>query len=387
MEYGKLNITPSRNDNGCGTRPAEYNYNVTQKSEAASGGDEETRPKNLAVFFIIKARMVTDAGTLVVPPVGAVLSYAGNATQPAGDWLLCNGAAKERSAFAALFGCIGTIYGETGPSNFKLPDYRGMFLRGIDGTSSRTVGNLQDWATALPQAATTGGISLLKTDFGHLPTSDASKQVDGALYDLARLNTGAADVALSGTNGGDKESRPCNLSVDFHVRANAGTAEDVPVGTVIACGTHNLPGGNFRLCDGTLLQKAENEALFAAIGTLYGGDASRGEFHIPDYRGLFLRGANRDSSNDPDAPSRQPKGTGTPQEPGSFQDWATGRPRNAFKGKVTYLPNSTIGSHGATASNRAGVDGNKTIDTCTEGGNAETRPRNVAVAFFIKLRG
>ena len=63
--------------------------------------------------------------------VASVTSFA-RPTTPDG-WLLCDGQAISRSAYARLFEAIGTIYGEGDGSNtFNLPDMRGLFVRGHD---------------------------------------------------------------------------------------------------------------------------------------------------------------------------------------------------------------------------------------------------------------
>jgi microcystin-dependent protein len=46
--------------------------------------------------------------------------------------LECNGAAVSRTTYAALFSAIGTTWGSTSGSNFKVPDLRGEFVRGFD---------------------------------------------------------------------------------------------------------------------------------------------------------------------------------------------------------------------------------------------------------------
>lgn len=69
------------------------------------------------------------------------------AAAPAG-WLKANGATISRTAYAALFARIGTIYGAgDGSTTFRLPDLRGEFPRawddgrGVDPT--RTIGSAQ----------------------------------------------------------------------------------------------------------------------------------------------------------------------------------------------------------------------------------------------------
>lgn len=66
-----------------------------------------------------------------VTPSGAVMFFAMNAA-PSG-YLVCNGAAVSRTAFATLFSRIGTLYGTgDGSTTFNLPDLRGEFIRGAD---------------------------------------------------------------------------------------------------------------------------------------------------------------------------------------------------------------------------------------------------------------
>ena len=47
-------------------------------------------------------------------------------------YLECDGQLLDRSTFAALFNVIGTRYGNTTSSNFRVPDLRGEFIRGYD---------------------------------------------------------------------------------------------------------------------------------------------------------------------------------------------------------------------------------------------------------------
>ncbi|MGF6604656.1 microcystin-dependent protein [Paraburkholderia sp. GAS448] len=79
-------------------------------------------------------------------PAGSLLAYAGASVPD--SFLLANGAAVSRSAYAALFAAIGTIYGAgNGATTFNLPDTRGIYLRGLDNgrglDPGRTLGSYQ----------------------------------------------------------------------------------------------------------------------------------------------------------------------------------------------------------------------------------------------------
>ncbi|HWT76563.1 MAG TPA: tail fiber protein [Mobilitalea sp.] len=49
---------------------------------------------------------------------------------------------------------------------------------------------------------------------------------------------------------------------------------------------------DFHLCDGTILQIIQNQALFALIGNLYGGNGTT-TFALPDLRGRVVLGAGQ----------------------------------------------------------------------------------------------
>ena len=83
-------------------------------------------------------------------PAGVVVPFAGPVAPP--GYLACNGDAVSRADYPALFAAIGTVHGSgNGATTFNLPDYRGRFLRGVDGAAGR------DPDSAKRGAATGGG--------------------------------------------------------------------------------------------------------------------------------------------------------------------------------------------------------------------------------------
>lgn len=64
-------------------------------------------------------------------PLGTIQEYAGN--EIPNSWLLCDGSAISRIAYADLFEVIGTTYGEgDGSTTFNLPDLKGKTIVGLD---------------------------------------------------------------------------------------------------------------------------------------------------------------------------------------------------------------------------------------------------------------
>jgi microcystin-dependent protein len=84
-----------------------------------------------------------------LPPIGAVIAYAGPIPDPSTEegkqiranlasvgWLFCDGQALSRKDCFALYGVIGNAFGGNSDT-FNLPDLRGCFIRGVDGGAKR----------------------------------------------------------------------------------------------------------------------------------------------------------------------------------------------------------------------------------------------------------
>lgn len=114
-----------------------------------------------------------------------------------------------------------------------------------------------------------------------------------------------------------------NLMRKFETINSQNEAPKLPAGTVVAFAGKNIPKG-WLLCDGRVIsRKGVYQALFDSIGSAHGqGDGST-TFHLPDYRGLFLRGVldERSSLIDPSAATRGAMNTGgnTGNKVGTYQ--------------------------------------------------------------------
>ncbi|MDD3039752.1 phage tail protein [Bacteroides sp.] len=70
-----------------------------------------------------------------IEPPGIIKFYAAP-VEPDG-YLFCRGQVVSRTTYAGLFAAIGTIYGAgDGSTTFKIPDLRGVFIRGLGGNSA-----------------------------------------------------------------------------------------------------------------------------------------------------------------------------------------------------------------------------------------------------------
>jgi microcystin-dependent protein len=61
-------------------------------------------------------------------PVGGILPFGGN-TAPDG-FLICHGDLLNRNEYPELFDVIGTLWGTTSGTNFRIPTTQGLLLRG-----------------------------------------------------------------------------------------------------------------------------------------------------------------------------------------------------------------------------------------------------------------
>jgi hypothetical protein len=165
----------------------------------------------------------------------------------------------------------------------------------------------------------------------------------------------------------------------------------VPIGTILPFAGNKVPDG-WLFCDGVSYPVADYQDLASVLGAT----GATSTFAVPDLRGRFLRGVNDDAlaGSGRDVENRKV---------GTFQDWSTAKPRTAFqtdeKGshshgglisvQVTGL--DTVHEQTDRSPNeidirnpgpRIGTDGAHR-HVINDGGDAETRPANVATRFII----
>ena len=163
-------------------------------------------------------------------------------------YLECNGQLLDRSTFAALFNVIGTKYGNTNSNNFRVPDLRGEFIRGVDSsrgvdsgrqigssqggqnashnhsisasgtTSTKSLtGNVQKISETFAGAGTTSGVfSKLGSQNAPLtPGGPDTSPTGGFSIDASHNHT----VTVSGTSGSQgSEARPRNIAMMYIIK-------------------------------------------------------------------------------------------------------------------------------------------------------------------------
>jgi microcystin-dependent protein len=153
-------------------------------------------------------------------PAGTVVAYAGD-NLPAG-WLWCDGSEYDVVKFPALAAAIGHSHGSSDfVTRFKVPDYRGRFLRGVD----RGAGRDPDAAKRTPMA--TGGnkgdnVGTLEGDALAAHQHDIPKSTAAQGEGVMNFAAGNPDLVkgiVRTSQTGASETRPVNASVNWIIRA------------------------------------------------------------------------------------------------------------------------------------------------------------------------
>lgn len=105
---------------------------VLKVSESGKNVISETNI--LGVPYAEVARVALSAHTEF--PAGVIFPFAGTAEHIPPGWLLCDGDTLNKVDYPVLFNIIGVNWGEPTPETFNLPDLRGVFLRGVNGSGN-----------------------------------------------------------------------------------------------------------------------------------------------------------------------------------------------------------------------------------------------------------
>ncbi|VVO54344.1 hypothetical protein PS896_00460 [Pseudomonas fluorescens] len=209
---------------------------------AISLGNGETRPRNIAVMWCIKAwNAPVNQGTIDVAalakeverlksavPVGAVLAFPTGIVAP--GYLELDGSVQSIATYPDLAAYLGTVYnkGNEGAGNFRLPESRGEFLRGWDHgrgvDAGRGIGTNQAEAFAAHNHRYFDGTAATFDPAGNwqdgkINGAAASISTGAFLSPIENGSTMQMVNAANTVNAGGAETRPRNIAVMWCIKA------------------------------------------------------------------------------------------------------------------------------------------------------------------------
>jgi microcystin-dependent protein len=195
-------------------------YIVDEDDMASDSATKVPTQQSVKAYVTASAPITVLVGTVICWPLD---------TPPSG-YKECNGDYLDTTTYADLYAVIGDTYGMFDGTHFYLPDYRGMFLRGLDGT--RGVEPAADKAARVARGDGTGGNVVGTTQAGgNASHGHAGSTV--AMSTALSIGTGSggatADIAIGSQTGvastteltatptiavnGGNEARPVNINV------------------------------------------------------------------------------------------------------------------------------------------------------------------------------
>lgn len=157
-----------------------------------------------------------------VIPVGAIMCFPTLAV-PLG-WFGCDGAEKDIALYGELFDLLQYTYGQGSGTNFKLPDLRGLFVRGIQTgaggnggiDTGRSLNDVQQDMIENHKHATDPSFGSLELLFD---SGTTVSQWQNANAPTAFAGKVKADDILNGNNiGGGVETRPINMALLYCIK-------------------------------------------------------------------------------------------------------------------------------------------------------------------------
>lgn len=255
-----------------GTMPAHSHLlpdGVTRTSVTGRGGAFDARAPSLPLtaWVALEGIFPSTSGGGDSPFLGEIRWFGGNFT-PTTGWAPADGRLLAISAYSALFAILGTTYGGDGRTNFAVPDLRGRAPVGAGAVPGGPTIALGELVGSTP--TTLNAMQLPAHQ--HALAGGGTTQATGNSQPLSAYQPSLGVTWLIATQG------------IFPARDGSGSFLDTPyLGEVIAFGGNFAPRGYLK-AEGQLLSIASNSALFALLGTSFGGDG-RTTFALPDLRG------------------------------------------------------------------------------------------------------
>lgn len=399
--------------------PNEVTHSTTDSSDTSY----ETRPRNVALNFIIRALAPAEAPAPPPRPfglpVGSVV-YTSVAEPQTEDekWFPCDGSVEPQDRFVddspvetPLFQAIGITFGEgDGKTTFTMPDLRGYFARGNDKSpASGAAGNDPDVSVRHAFTSKRGPADVGSTQaaavlqhWHSIPNSWGWLQAPGPTNtikrtDVSGLQPWSYTASTISTAGGEEYSgldiRPVNTALAAAI-LGSNAHERLPIGSIVQYAGDNDPseesafGDVWLICDGRTLtgNYTDYTRLFYA---LFPENTPGAPVKLPDLRGLFIRGYDPTNTVDRnDARGPMFFGTKPPTSSSGLTGVQGDRLGPHVHGILSRVPADHKGGSDLQGSSGDydGGDPKAKTDGVSDVAAVETRPINIALHHIIRVQ-
>jgi microcystin-dependent protein len=176
--------------------PAVWNNATYSLTTSGTGNTEGNICKSADFVPYIVAKVITS-----VIPVGTAFGYLDTRQPPSipSKYIVASGQYLARATYPNLFSILGTTYGTTGDTNFRVPDLRGAFICNLQSVNLSGVRSDEVANHTHTYAHASGN----RAGF---TTGSSGPSIEGS------------GTAVTGSAGGN-ETRPPNLSVIYVLRS------------------------------------------------------------------------------------------------------------------------------------------------------------------------
>jgi len=195
----------------------------------------------------------------------------------------------------------------------------------------------------------------------------------------ALLNQTVNSATISGIVNADIDA---SAAISMSKMSSSAQQSFVPAGAVMAFAMNSAPAG-WLAADGSAVSRSTYATLFAAVGTVHGAGNGSTTFNLPDLRGYFVRGAGTNADGTAAGTFAEKVADSfkshnhTLTDPGHFHGYAGPSSPTASSGSGGNLQVDTVVSL-PTLPTTTGI-------TIAATGDAETKPKNIALLYCIKF--
>lgn len=164
-----------------------------------------------------------ETSLLRAAPIGSIMPYGG--TSAPDGWKLCDGSALDRSGdYASLFSAIGTAFGAPNASQFNLPDLRGRFIRGVNGSQTWQNGDstASSRIASMPGGNSGNNVGSFQMDETKRHSHDIkaySSTAGGSSNNYVAVSPPVTPIKTATSQpAGSDETRPKNVYVNFIIK-------------------------------------------------------------------------------------------------------------------------------------------------------------------------